>query len=148
MNGETKITSTHRDRLALVYLRQSSMAQVRQHTESTMRQYGLVEEATRLGWAPADVLVIDTDLEISGRWGVTREGFTELVTRVCRGEVGAIFGIEISPAASQLCHSRAVYQRLRSIPVPASSLRYVMNLDAFGELFGERAACFFASRRD
>src|SRR5680860_1153652 len=55
MNGEGKITRTHRERLALVYLRQSSMAQVRQHTESTMRQYGLVEEATRLGWAPADV---------------------------------------------------------------------------------------------
>lgn len=101
MNGEGKITSTHRERLALVYLRQSSMAQVREHTESTMRQYGLVEEATRLGWSPADVLVIDTDLGVSGRWGVVREGFTELVTRVCRGEVGAIFGIEISrPARS------------------------------------------------
>ncbi len=99
MNGEAKITSCHRDRLALVYARQSSMAQVRQHTESTLRQYGLVEEAARLGWAPADVLVIDTDLGISGRWGVAREGFAELVTRVCRGEVGAIFGIEISRLA-------------------------------------------------
>jgi len=108
VNGEAKITRCHRDRLALVYLRQSSMAQVRQHTESTMRQYGLVEEATRLGWAPADVLVIDTDLGISGRWGVTREGFTELVTRVCRGEVGAIFGIEIS----RLARSNADVARL------------------------------------
>jgi len=99
VNGEAKITGTHRDRLALVYARQSSMAQVRQHTESTLRQYGLVEEATRLGWAPTDVLVIDTDLGISGRWGVAREGFAELVTRVCRGEVGAIFGIEISRLA-------------------------------------------------
>src|SRR5680860_491338 len=72
MNGEGKITSHHRERLALVYLRQSSMAQVRQHTESTMRQYGLAGEATRLGWAPADVLVIDTDLGVSGRWGVAR----------------------------------------------------------------------------
>ena len=108
MNGEAKITSTHRDRLALVYLRQSSMAQVREHTESTMRQYGLVEEATRLGWAPADVLVIDTDLGVSGRWGVAREGFTELVTRVCRGEVGAIFGIEIS----RLARSNADVARL------------------------------------
>ena len=108
MNGEGKITSHHRERLALVYLRQSSMAQVRQHTESTMRQYGLVEEATRLGWAPADVLVIDTDLGISGRWGVAREGFTELVTRVCRGDVGAIFGIEIS----RLARSNADVARL------------------------------------
>ena len=80
MNGEAKIVGGHRDRLAVVYLRQSSMAQVREHTESTMRQYGLVEEAVRLGWARADVVVIDTDLGVSGRWGVARAGFTELVT--------------------------------------------------------------------
>ena len=51
VNGAVKIVGGHRDRLAVVYLRQSSMAQVREHTESTMRQYGLVEEAVRLGWA-------------------------------------------------------------------------------------------------
>jgi DNA invertase Pin-like site-specific DNA recombinase len=72
------------------------MAQVREHTESTMRQYGLADEAVRLGWPRSDVEVIDTDLGISGRWGVARQGFTELVGRVCSGEVGAIFGIEIS----------------------------------------------------
>ena len=108
MNGEAKITRIHRDRLALVYLRQSSMAQVRQHTESTMRQYALAEEAARLGWAPAQVRVIDTDLGISGRWGVAREGFAELVRLVCRGEVGAIFGIEIS----RLARSNADVARL------------------------------------
>ncbi len=99
MNGEQKITSSHRERLAVVYLRQSSMAQVREHTESTTRQYGLAGEATRLGWAPGDVQVIDTDLGISGRFGVAREGFRDLVSLVCRGEVGAIFGIEISRLA-------------------------------------------------
>ena len=99
MNGEQKITSSHRERLAVVYLRQSSMAQVREHTESTMRQYGLAGEATRLGWAPGDVQVIDTGLGISGRFGVAREGFRDLVSLVCRGEVGAIFGIEISRLA-------------------------------------------------
>lgn len=98
MNGEAKITRVHRERLAVVYLRQSSMAQVRQHTESTMRQYALAEEAARLGWAPADVRVIDTDLGISGRWGVAREGFAELVRLVCRGEVGAIFSDRDLPA--------------------------------------------------
>jgi DNA invertase Pin-like site-specific DNA recombinase len=108
MNGETKITSWHRERLALVYLRQSSMAQVRQHTESTMRQYALADEAARLGWAPGDVRVIDTDLGVSGRWGVAREGFAELVSWVCRGEVGAIFGIEIS----RLARSNADVARL------------------------------------
>src|ERR1700730_16470320 len=96
MNGSGKITSAHRDRLAGAYLRQSAMAHGREHAESTMRQYGLAEEAVRLGWARPDVLVIDTDLGVSGRWGVAREGFIELVRRVCCGEVGAIFGIEIS----------------------------------------------------
>jgi excisionase family DNA binding protein len=108
MNGSGKITSAHRDRLAVIYLRQSSMAQVREHTESTMRQYGLAEDAVRLGWARPDVLVIDTDLGVSGRWGVVREGFTELVRRVCTGEVGAIFGIEIS----RLARSSAEVARL------------------------------------
>ncbi len=51
MNGEAKIGSAHRDRLAVIYLRQSSMAQVREHAESAMRQYGLVEVAVGLGWA-------------------------------------------------------------------------------------------------
>jgi DNA invertase Pin-like site-specific DNA recombinase len=108
VNGETKIETSHRDRLAVVYLRQSSMAQVREHTESTTRQYGLVDQAVRLGWARADVVVIDTDLGVSGRWGVARAGFAELVRRVCCGEVGAIFGIEIS----RLARSNAEVARL------------------------------------
>src|SRR3954464_888988 len=108
MNGEVKITSAHRDRLAGIYLRQSSMAQGRAHTEATTRQYGRAEEAVRLGWARPDVVVIDTDLGVSGRWGVARAGFTELVRRVCSGEVGAIFGIEIS----RLARSNAEVARL------------------------------------
>ena len=108
MNGEHKITGWHRDRTAVVYLRQSSMVQVREHTESTMRQYGLADEAVRLGWPRSDVDVIDTDLGISGRWGVARQGFTELVGRVCSGEVGAILGIEIS----RLARSNADVARL------------------------------------
>ncbi|MBV8350635.1 MAG: recombinase family protein [Mycolicibacterium sp.] len=108
MNGEEKISGIHRDRLAAIYLRQSSMAQVREHTESTTRQYGLAEEAVRLGWARPDVVVIDTDLGVSGRWGVARAGFTELVSRLCTGEVGAIFGIEIS----RLARSNAEVARL------------------------------------
>ncbi|MBV8347476.1 MAG: recombinase family protein [Mycolicibacterium sp.] len=108
MNGAAKIVGGHRDRLAVVYLRQSSMAQVREHAESTMRQYGLVEEAVRLGWAREAVVVIDTDLGVSGRWGVARAGFAELVSRVCTGEVGAIFGLEIS----RLARSNAEVARL------------------------------------
>jgi DNA invertase Pin-like site-specific DNA recombinase len=108
MNGETKIGGGHRARQAVIYLRQSSMAQVREHTESTTRQYGLVEEAVRLGWVRSDVVVIDTDLGVSGRWGVAREGFAELVSRVCSGQVGAIFGLEIS----RLARSNAEVARL------------------------------------
>jgi DNA invertase Pin-like site-specific DNA recombinase len=108
INSSAKIVAAHLDRLAVVYLRQSSMAQVREHTESTMRQYGLVEEAVRLGWAREAVVVIDTDLGVSGRWGVARAGFAELVTRVCTGEVGAIFGLEIS----RLARSNAEVARL------------------------------------
>src|SRR5258708_1854980 len=84
------------------------MAQVRQHTESTRSQYGLADKAAALGWARSDIEVIDTDLGISGKWGVAREGFTELVTRVCAGDVGAIFGIEIT----RLARSNADVARL------------------------------------
>ena len=108
MNGEHKITSSHRERAAICYLRQSSMAQVRQHAESTRSQYGLADTAAALGWPSTSIEVIDTDLGISGKWGVAREGFTDLVTRVCTGEVGAIFGIEIT----RLARSNADVARL------------------------------------
>ena len=108
MNGEDKITSSHRERTALIYLRQSSMAQVREHTESTRSQYGLAETAAGLGWASTSIEVIDSDLGISGKWGVARAGFTELVSRVCSGGVGAIFGIEIT----RLARSNADVARL------------------------------------
>jgi hypothetical protein len=62
----------------------------------------------RLGWAREAVVVIDTDLGVSGRWGVARAGFAELVARVCTGEVGAIFGLEIS----RLARSNAEVARL------------------------------------
>jgi excisionase family DNA binding protein len=108
VNGEHKITSSHRERTALVYLRQSSMAQVRENTESTRSQYALADKAVALGWPRTSIEVIDADLGISGKWGVTREGFTDLVTRLCSGEVGAIFGIEIT----RLARSNADVARL------------------------------------
>ncbi len=125
MSGEAKIRSMHRARLAVVYLRQSSMAQVREHAESTTRQYGLADEAVRLGWARRDVLVIDTDLGVSGRWGVARAGFAELVRRVCAGEVGAIFGIEIS----RLARSNAEVARLMEFAAITETL--LIDADGF-----------------
>src|ERR1700741_1728153 len=111
MNGEHKISSSHRERGALVYLRQSSMAQVRGHTESTRSQYALADKAAALGWPRTSIEGIDADLGVSGKWGVPREGFTELVTRVCSGDVGAIFGIEIT----RLARSNADVARLAEV---------------------------------
>ena len=108
MSRPEKISAAHLERLAIVYVRQSSLAQVRQHTESTQRQYALAEEAQRLGWPAARVEVIDDDLGLSGRSADGRAGFRELVGRVCVGEVGAILGLEVS----RLARSSADLQRL------------------------------------
>jgi DNA invertase Pin-like site-specific DNA recombinase len=108
MSGPQTITRRHLDRLALIYLRQSTPMQVREHRESTARQYGLADEAVRLGWAASAVITIDVDLGQSARAGSMRPGFAELVKRVCVGEVGAIFGLEIS----RLARSSADLQRL------------------------------------
>ena len=70
----TQITSSHRDGGG-VYLRQSTLMQVREHTESTMRQYALADTAVALGWAPTDVEVIDRDLGLSGTSAAHRAGF-------------------------------------------------------------------------
>src|SRR6476659_3044412 len=74
----TKITGSHLDRVALVYVRQSSLAQVREHTESTARQYALAEQATMLGWAPGSVQVIDADLESPA--GPPRDGTGSVIS--------------------------------------------------------------------
>jgi DNA invertase Pin-like site-specific DNA recombinase len=108
VRGAEKITSGHRERSARIYVRQSSLAQVRDNTESTARQYGLVEEAVRLGWARSAVEVIDADLGLSGRSAEHRSGYKDLVGRVCLGEVGAIFGLEVS----RLARSSADLSRL------------------------------------
>jgi DNA invertase Pin-like site-specific DNA recombinase len=108
MNGASKIRSAHLERLAIIYVRQSTLAQVYGHTESTARQYALADEATRLGWEASRIVVIDADLGVSGRTGAARAGFRELVGRVCVGEVGAIFGLEVS----RLARSSADLQRL------------------------------------
>jgi excisionase family DNA binding protein len=108
VNGQMKITASHRSRTALVYLRQSTMLQVRDHTESTARQYALADVAASLGWPAENVVVIDADLGVSGRFGSERDGFREVVARVCLGEVGAVFGLEVS----RLARSNAEFARL------------------------------------
>ena len=65
-----KIRAAHRDRLAVVYVRQSTLQQRTRHQESTRLQYGLVERAVALGWLRARIEVIDEDL---GKSGATAE---------------------------------------------------------------------------
>jgi len=108
MTAADKVTAAHLERSAVVYVRQSTIAQVREHTESTARQYALAQEAARLGWSARRISVIDADLGVSGRTASARSGFKELVGRVCVGEVGAILGLEVS----RLARSSADLQRL------------------------------------
>ena len=73
-----KITTGHRERLAYIYVRQSTVRQVQQHRESQVNQYALVERAGALGWSPERIRVIDADLGQSGQDG-QRAGFQEVV---------------------------------------------------------------------
>jgi DNA invertase Pin-like site-specific DNA recombinase len=94
-----KIGSHHRDRLAVVYIRQSTAYQVTHHQESTKLQYGLKQRAMDLGWAAERVVVIDEDLGSSGASTVGRTGFQRLMAEVGMNHVGIIFGVEISRLA-------------------------------------------------
>jgi DNA invertase Pin-like site-specific DNA recombinase len=96
---EGKIQSWHRDRLAAVYVRQSTAAQVVEHSESTRLQYGLTERAVALGWARSRVLVIDEDLGHSAAGIDARPGFARLVSEVGLDHVGIVLGIEMSRLA-------------------------------------------------
>ncbi|WP_225430195.1 recombinase family protein [Deinococcus detaillensis] len=91
-----KIEVNHLDRLATVYVRQSTLAQLQHHQESTRLQCAIVHHAADLGWAPDRVLVIDDDQGKSGTTATGRPGFTRLVTEVSLGHVGLILGIEMS----------------------------------------------------
>ena len=95
----SKVTPAHLGRDAYVYVRQSSLTQVREHTESLERQYELAFRAQALGWAPRQVIVVDDDLGRSGAETSRREGFKNLVADVGLGKVGIIFGIEVSRLA-------------------------------------------------
>ena len=94
-----KIGAVHLGRDAYVYVRQSTLTQVREHTESLVRQYELRERAVALGWDAHQVRVIDADLGRSGAEATAREGFKDLVADVGLGRVGIVFGIEVSRLA-------------------------------------------------
>lgn len=92
-----KITPEHLRRGAIVYVRQSTIGQVMEHTESKRRQYALEDSARELGFA--SVSVIADDLGRSGSGRVERPGFQKLVAAVCSGAVGSICCLEASRLA-------------------------------------------------
>jgi DNA invertase Pin-like site-specific DNA recombinase len=94
-----KVQPHHLDRLAIVYVRQSTLQQLEQHRESTALQYGLAERALRLGRPRPRVSVIDDDLGGSGASAKGRPGFQRLVAEVGLGHVGLVLGFEVSRLA-------------------------------------------------
>jgi hypothetical protein len=85
-----KVTASHLKRNAYLYVRQSTIRQVFENTESTKRQYALRERAIALGWPAERIIVIDCDLGQSGASAVDREGFKMLVSEVGLGQAGIV----------------------------------------------------------
>lgn len=99
IEAHQKITTGHLSRLAYLYVRQSTLRQVFENTESTKRQYALRDRAVALGWPLDRIIVIDSDLGQSGASAADREGFQRLVTEVSLGRVGIVLGLEVSRLA-------------------------------------------------
>ena len=97
--GTGKITAAHRRRDAVIYVRQSTLAQTQENTESLALQYELRRHATELGWGEHQITVIDEDLARSAATASGRLGFTDLVAAVGLGKVGIIVGREVSRLA-------------------------------------------------
>jgi DNA invertase Pin-like site-specific DNA recombinase len=105
-----KIAPTHLERQAYLYVRQSTLRQVLENTESTKRQYALRERAVALGWSLERIVIIDSDLGQSGA-DSDRLGFQKLVAAVGMGEVGVVLGLEVS----RLARSSSDWHRLLEI---------------------------------
>lgn len=111
LNPPPKLRDDHLQRQALVYIRQSTLTQVRDNTGSTTRQYNLVERAQTLGWPEERITVIDQDQGRSGASSAGRDGFERLITEVSLGHAGAVFSLE----ASRLARSCSDWYRLLEI---------------------------------
>src|SRR6267142_3997524 len=95
----TKVHDRHLARLAIVYVRQSTAAQMIEHRESLDRQYSLTDYALALGWSSDRILVIDDDLGLSGRSADGRPGFQRLPAEISMDHVGVVMGLEMSRLA-------------------------------------------------
>jgi DNA invertase Pin-like site-specific DNA recombinase len=106
-----KIQPEHLARLVLIYVRQSSLAQVLNNIGSKARQYNLVQHALDLGWTEEQVVVVDQDQGLSGASSAERDGFQFLIAQVGLGRVGAVFSLE----ASRLSRACSDWHRLIEI---------------------------------
>ena len=106
-----KIQPHHHQKMAYIYLRQSTMGQVRHHQESTARQYALKDRALSLGWQSDQIRLLDRDLGLSGTQINNRQDFKTLVADVSLEKVGAVFALE----ASRLSRSCSDWHRLLEI---------------------------------
>jgi DNA invertase Pin-like site-specific DNA recombinase len=113
-----KISADHLRRDAYLYIRQSSLRQVFENTESTQRQYALRERAVALGWPLERVHVIDNDQGRSGTTAKYRDGFQHLVSEVALGRAGIILGLEVS----RLARNNADWHRLLELAALANTL--------------------------
>jgi DNA invertase Pin-like site-specific DNA recombinase len=108
MSDTSKVTPNHTHRAAVIYVRQSSSAQVEHNRESTERQYALVHRALDLGWHREQVSIIDEDLGLSGSGVTKRAGFARLAADVALAKVGIVLGLEVS----RLARNNADWYRL------------------------------------
>ncbi|NTV62943.1 MAG: recombinase family protein [Oscillochloris sp.] len=97
--GPSKLRPDHLDRQAFIYVRQSTLFQVREHTASMARQYDLHQRALDLGWTPERITIIDQDQGHSGASTAGRDGFQQLIAEVGMGHAGAVFSLEVSRLA-------------------------------------------------
>ena len=111
MTPSHKVTASHLARKAYLYVRQSSMQQVIQNTESTERQYALKQRAVALGWRLEDIIVVDCDQGHSGASATDRLGFQHLVAEVGMGRAGVVLGLEVS----RLARNNSDWHRLLEI---------------------------------
>jgi DNA invertase Pin-like site-specific DNA recombinase len=110
-SASSKVHPRHLRRTAWLYVRQSSLRQVVENTESTRRQYDLRQRALALGWPDDGIVVVDSDLGESGASTAGREGFQRLVTEVGMGRAGIVMGLEVS----RLARNSADWHRLLEI---------------------------------
>src|ERR1700734_247976 len=113
-----KVSADHLRRDAFLYVRQSSLRQMFENTESSKRQYALRDRAVSLGWPIDRIHTIDTDQGISGANAENRDGFQHLVTEVALGHAGIVLGLEVS----RLARNNADWHRLLELAALTSTL--------------------------